>query len=83
MLGFIRKRLGRTILTVLAISVALVMATEIYVRISVGVKDRIGMVTEFGKELAASTYAGIKHPMSVGDSDAIKKQLLDIKEVRP
>jgi len=80
MLRFIRKRLGRTILTVLAISVALVMATEIYFRISGGVKDRIGMMTEFGKELAASTYAGIKYPMSVGDSDAIKRQLLDIKE---
>jgi signal transduction histidine kinase/DNA-binding response OmpR family regulator len=80
MLRFIRKRLGRTILTVLAISVALVMASEIYFRISVGVKDRIEMMTEFGKELAASTYAGIKYPMSVGDSDAIKRQLLDIKE---
>jgi HAMP domain-containing protein len=38
------------------------------------------MMTEFGKELAASTYAGIKYPMSVGDSDAIKRQLLDIRE---
>jgi signal transduction histidine kinase/CheY-like chemotaxis protein len=80
MLRFIRKRLGRTILTVLAISVALVMTTEIYFRISGGVKDRIEMMNEFGKELAASTYAGIKYPMSVGDSDAIRRQLLDIKE---
>jgi len=80
LLRFIRKRLGRTILTVLAVSVTLVMATEIYVRLSRGVKDRIEMMTLFGKELAASTYAGIKHPMSVGDSEAVKKQLLDIRE---
>ncbi|MEW6108355.1 MAG: response regulator [Nitrospirota bacterium] len=80
MLRFIRKRLGRTILTVLAVSVALVMVSEIYLRVSRGTLDRIEMMTVFGKELAASTYAGIKHPMSVGDADAVKKQLLDIKE---
>lgn len=64
----------------LAVSVALVMGTEIYLRLNSGLKDRVEMMTLFGRELAASTYAGIKHPMSVGDSSAVKKQLLDIKE---
>lgn len=80
MLGFIRKRLGRTILTVLAVSVALVMGTEIYLRVTTGTGERIEMMTLFGRELAATTYAGIKHPMSVGNSDAVRKQLSDIKE---
>lgn len=80
MISFIRKRLGRTILTVLAVSVAIVMGTEIYVRLFQGTTDRIAMMTRFGNELAATTYAGIKHPMSVGDASAIKKQLLDIRE---
>ncbi len=80
MIRFIRKRLGRTILTVLAVSVALVMGLEIYLRVSSGIQNRIEMMTLFGKELAASTYAGIKHPMSMGDSAAVKKQLLDIRE---
>lgn len=80
MIRFIRKRLGRTILTVLAVSVALVMVTEISLRVSRGTKDRIGMMTIFAEELSASTYAGIKHPMSVGDSDAVKKQLGDIRQ---
>lgn len=83
MLKFIRKRLSRTILTVLAVSVALVMGTEIYLRINRGISDRISMMTIFAKELAASTYAGIKHPMSVGDASAIKRQLIDIKEKLP
>ncbi len=77
---FIRKRLSRTILTVLAVSVALVSATVIYLLLSRGIKDRIEMMTLFSKELAASTYAGIKHPMSVGDSDAIERHLLDLRE---
>ncbi len=64
----------------LAVSVALVMGTEIYLRLNSGLKDRVEMMTLFGRELAASTYAGIKHPMSVGDADAVKKQLLDIRE---
>ena len=80
MIRFIRKRLSRTILTVLAASVALVSATVISLILSRGIKDRTEMMTIFGDELAASTYAGIKHPMSVGDSEAIEKHLLDLKE---
>jgi len=80
MLRFIRKRLSRTILTVLAASVALVSATVISLILSRGIKDRTEMMTIFSDELAASTYAGIKHPMSVGDSEAIEKHLLDLKE---
>lgn len=64
----------------LAASVALVSATVISLILSRGIKDRTEMMTIFGDELAASTYAGIKHPMSVGDSEAIEKHLLDLKE---
>jgi len=77
---FIRKSLSRTILTVIAVSVAVVMTAEIYLRFSRGIDDRIAMMTLFGKELAASIYEGIKYPMSVGDSEAVKRQLLDLRE---
>jgi signal transduction histidine kinase/CheY-like chemotaxis protein len=79
-LHFIRKRLGRTILTVLAVSVALVMVAEMYLRVSRGFRDRIEMMTLFGNEFAASIYAGIRHPMSIGDSAAVRKQIQDIKD---
>lgn len=80
LLSLIQKRLGRTILTVIAISVAIVMGMEIYLRVNRGFNERIEMMTLFGKELAAAAYAGIKHPMSTGNSDAVRKQLLDIRE---
>ncbi len=80
LLSQFRKRLGRKILITLAASVALVMGTEIYVRMSSGMRDRIRMTSRFASELAASTYAGIKYPMSIGDSDFIRQQLRDIRE---
>jgi signal transduction histidine kinase/CheY-like chemotaxis protein len=80
MFGFIKKSLGNKIMAAVVISIILVMAVEIYVRIYFGAKDRIGLMIEGGKELANSTYAGIKYPMSRGDAEAIKKQLLDIRE---
>jgi signal transduction histidine kinase/CheY-like chemotaxis protein len=37
-------------------------------------------MTMLAKEVAASTYAGIKSPMWVGDKEGVKRHLLDIKE---
>jgi signal transduction histidine kinase/DNA-binding response OmpR family regulator len=56
------------------------MGAEIVVRIYFGTRDRIELMSMLARELASSTYAGIKHPMAVGDAEAIKEQLLDIKE---
>ncbi len=80
MFGFIKKRLGYKIMAAIIISASLVMGAEIYVRTSFGIKDRIELMTTAAMELASSTYAGIKHPMSIGDSEAIKKQLSEIRE---
>jgi methyl-accepting chemotaxis protein len=56
------------------------MGTEIYLSVTRGTRDRIDMMALFGKELAADNYAGIKYPMSIGDSDGIEKELLDVRE---
>ncbi|MBI5407842.1 MAG: hypothetical protein HZA14_00590, partial [Nitrospirae bacterium] len=80
MIRFIRKRLSRSILIVLAVCVALVIGAGDYLRVSREIKDRIEMITLFGKEFAASIYTGIKYPMFTGDSDGVKKQLLGIRE---
>ena len=37
-------------------------------------------MTEYGHELKSLAYAGIKNPMSVGDSASVEKQLLDIRD---
>src|SRR4030043_826540 len=80
MFGFIKKSLGNKIMAAIVITVILVMAVEIYVRIYFGAKDRIELLIEGGKELATSTYAGIKYPMSRGDAEGIVNELLEIEE---
>jgi PAS domain S-box-containing protein len=79
---FIRRRLSRKVLTVLTVSVTLVMLIVIYMTASN--QSRI-MVTEMKRsagDLASTIYAGIKYPMSVGDSASIEKELSDMKEER-
>ena len=80
MIGFIQKQLGHKIMLAIIISVSVVMAVEIAVRLYFGTKDRIAIVTSLSQELAQSVYAGIKHPMSVGDDEAVKKELADLRE---
>ncbi len=80
MIGFIQRQLGHKIMLAIIISVSLVMAAEITVRLYFGTRDRIDIVTSLSQELAQSVYAGVKHPMSVGDDEAIRKGLADLRE---
>ena len=81
MLSFIKKRLANKILIALIMTIAVIMIGEITFRIYFGTKDRLNLVTLAAKELASATYAGIKYPMSIGDAEAIKKELSDIGEI--
>jgi len=80
MIGFIQKHLGHKIMVAIILSVSVVLAVEIAVRLYFGTRDRIAIVTSLSHELAQSVYAGIKHPMSVGDDEAVKKELADLRE---
>ncbi len=80
MFGFIKRSLGNKIMAAIVISIILVMTVEIYVRIYFGAKDRIELMMEGGKELANSTYAGIRYPMSRGDGEAIENELLETRK---
>lgn len=77
---FIKKRLARKILLALTIGIAIVMG----ISLSISVKNQREQIresmTNFGHELKYLAYASIKHPMSVGDSASVEKQLIDIKE---
>ncbi len=75
----IRKRLALKILIVLTISVALVMGAVISISVKNQRKQIRERMTEFGQEMKSLAYAGIKHPMSVGDSASIEKQFSDIR----
>ncbi|NOX80084.1 MAG: response regulator [Deltaproteobacteria bacterium] len=75
----IRKRLALKILIVLTISVALVMGAIIGISVKNQREQIRARMTEFGQEMKSLAYAGIKHPMSVGDSASIEKQFFDIR----
>ncbi len=76
----IRKRLALKILIVLTISVALVMGATISISVKNQREQIRARMTEFGQEMKSLAYAGIKHPMSVGDSASIEKQFSDIRD---
>ncbi|MEW6326806.1 MAG: response regulator [Thermodesulfobacteriota bacterium] len=80
MIGFLKKRLANKILVAIVSTIILIMGTEIMVRIYFGTRDRIELMNMLARDVATSTYAGIKHPMEVGDAEGIKRELLDIRE---
>lgn len=79
MLGILKNHLANKILAAVVTTIVLIMGTEITVRIYFGTKDRIELVNMSARELARSTYAGMKHPMAVGDSQTIIKQMAEIE----
>lgn len=80
MFGFIKKRLGYKIMVAMLVIILLVLVAEIYMRIYFGTKDRLEIAATLSTELADSIYSGIKYPMEIGDSEAIKRELLDVRE---
>ncbi len=79
MLSVIRKRLGYKIMLAMLGIMLLVLLAEIYMRIHFGTKDRLEIAASLSTELADAVYAGIKFPMEIGDSEAIKRELNDIR----
>lgn len=79
MFGVIKKRLGFKIMAAMVAIILVSLVTEIYMRIYFGTRDRLEIATSITRELADSIYAGIKSPMAIGDKEAIKKQLQDLR----
>ena len=77
---FVRKRLSNRIMATIIVSISLVMSVEIVLDLYFDKKDRIEVMETLSMDLAASTYSGIKYPMSVGDSAAVEQVLADIRE---
>lgn len=80
MVTLLKSRLANKILVALVATVVFIMGMEIAIRIYFGTQDRIDLINSSARELATSTYAGIKRPMAVGDAEAIKAELADIEE---
>lgn len=80
MLGILKRHLANKILIAMVSTIVLIMGTEIAVRIYFGTRDRIELINMSARELASSTYAGMRHPMAVGDAQAIIRQMADIRD---
>ncbi len=82
--GSVGRRLSSSlalkIMVVLAIGVGSVMAVDIGLSVHNQRQQFKRRMTDFGRELGSLAYAGIKHPMAVGDSASIEKQLFDIRD---
>ncbi len=79
---FIRKRLSRTILLILTVSVTFVMLVIIYMTTSNQTKIMVAEMERSAEDIAHTIYASIKYPMSMGDSASIEKELIDMREER-
>ena len=65
-------------LTVLTFALALPLTIFIVVSAAHQATDMIDEMTLFGDELFHTVYGGIQYPMSVGDSEAVREQLLQM-----
>jgi signal transduction histidine kinase len=79
MFASLRKRFVNKIMAVVILSILLVMGTEIVLRVYFGTRDRMKLIAVLETDLAATTYAGIKYPMSVGDSKGVETFLAGLK----
>ena len=78
MVRFIGKKLSRTILTVLTLALVLPLAIFIVFSAAHQARDMINEMSLFGDDLFHTVYGGIEYPMSVGDSEAVREQLLQM-----
>ncbi len=78
--AFIREHLTLKIMLILTIGVALVMTAVISLSVRNQRKEFRQKMTEFGRELGALAYAGIKHPMAEGDNDSIVREFQEIQD---
>jgi len=75
---FIRKHLN--LRSLLALSVAIIMGVVVFLCLTKQREQIKERMTAYGQDIKSLAYAGIKHPMSVGDSPSIEKQLFDIED---
>ncbi|MEA2084163.1 MAG: response regulator [Thermodesulfobacteriota bacterium] len=76
-IDYIQRSLSTKIFLALTIGVAIVMGAIIYLQ-GAQIKERM---KSYGRELKFVIYAGIEHPMAVGDKETVQRQILDIKRI--
>ncbi len=78
MFKFITQKIGNKLMFTFIAIIILIMIIEMTFRIYFGVQDRIRIAEQGNKEVLDTIYAAMKHPLTVGDSDAIHRDLEEI-----
>ncbi|WP_353684220.1 response regulator [Thermodesulfovibrio sp. 3907-1M] len=78
MFEFITRKIGNKLLVTFVGILFLVMLIEISFRIYFGLPDRLKIAEAGSKEVMDTIFATIKHPLTVGDSETIHRDLEEI-----
>lgn len=78
MFKFIREKIGNKLMLTFIGIILIVMVIEMTFRIYFGVQDRLRIAEMGNKEVMDTIYATMKHPLTVGDSDTIHRDLEEI-----
>ncbi len=78
MFDFIARKIGNKLLVAFVGILFLVMFIEISFRIYFGLPDRLKIAEAGSKEVMDTIFATIKHPLTVGDSETIHRDLEEI-----
>ncbi|MDH3359858.1 MAG: hypothetical protein OEL55_03220, partial [Desulfobulbaceae bacterium] len=80
LLSIISKRLSAKILIALTLCVAIIMGGVILLA-TASQRDQLrDQMTDHGRELKSLAYAAIRHPMAMGDSESVERQLTEIRD---
>lgn len=80
MFEFVADHLRVKIMVSMAVIVVITVGFLVYLGVSSQTKSLKEEMYISGHELSEMTYAGIKHPMSTGNGDAVERQLMDMKQ---
>lgn len=78
MFEFIKNRIGNKLMVIFIGIIIITMIIEMSFRIYFGVRDRIRIAEMGNKAVLDTIYATMKHPLTVGDSETIHKDLEEI-----
>ncbi len=78
MFKFITQKIGNKLMLTFIAIIILIMLIEMTFRIYFGVQDRIKIAEMGSKEVMDTIYATMKHPLTVGDSETIHRDLEEI-----
>lgn len=78
MFKFITQSISNKLMLTFILIIVSIMSIEMAFRIYFGVSDRMRLVEDGNNEVMDTIYATMKHPLTVGDSDAIHRDLEEI-----